>query len=188
MTVLHLVALGGTRVGPAVAAAGSVLLARRAGGAFAEVAEASLRGFVRELALGGVAATRSDVEIVVPRVGLTAIGKDLRPLPDGLLDLDIVRVCRLPLGQATHEALRRRLASVRAPDAAARRRCSALLRGEETVLAWRRQAWGRRSALRSRAARAALRPVVFDRDVATETALTGRTSSLADSLDRWLFG
>lgn len=187
MTILRLARRADVPVGPAFAGIDAVLLARRDGAAFVRVASPAVGPFVRALAFCGIAATPCDVDLGPPAGLFTAIGIDLRPIPADLVGLDVVRVRRLPLGEATREALRRRLGALRGPDAKARTRCRALLRGEQVVLAWRRQAWATRASLRSRQARASLRPVVFEREAATESDLTGRISSLDDALGRWLF-
>ncbi len=186
MTILRLVRRNGATIGPALAGVDAVLLARRGGAAYAEIPAASTETFVRSLALCGVEALACDADLRAPPGLFTAIGTDLRPVPTDLVDLDVVRVRRLPLGDATREALRRRLAWLRPPDARARARCRALLRGEHVVLAWGRQAWATRGSLRTRLARASLRPVVFDRE-ASSSDLPGRVSSRDDALGRWLF-
>jgi hypothetical protein len=73
------------------------------------------------------------------------------------------------------------------PREAAREHARGLLRGDDALLAWGRQAWAARDALRTRVARRSLRPVIFDRSAIERTDLDGRTLASAGALTRWLF-
>lgn len=187
MTVLRLVPVSGTAIGPALAAVDAAVLARRDGAAYAEVPVSLVPRLSRALAFAGIAAVSCEADLAAPPGLLLALGTDLAAVPGGLIALDLVRVRRIALGQATREMLRRRLAGLRPASAAARIRCRALLRGDDVALAWSRRAWGSRAALRSSSARASLRPVVFDPDAARRDDLPGRTSSRDEGLARWLF-
>lgn len=187
MSVLRLAPAGGMSIGAALASVGSAALARRDGGAYVEVPVAVVSRLVRALAYGGIAAEPCDADLTAPPGLIAAIGSDLAPLPAGLVAIDVVRVRRVPLGPATREVLRRRFAGLLPAAASARVRCRALLRGESVMLAWGRQAWASRAALRSPGVRRSLRPVVFDREATRRTDLAGRTSSRDEELARWLF-
>lgn len=187
MTVLRLVPIGGTRIGPALATVDGVVLARQGGAAYAEVPVALVPGMTRALAFAGIAAQPCDADLAPPAGLYLARGTDLSPLPPGVVDLDLVRLERIPLGRATREVLRRRLAGLLPAGAAARDRCRVLLRGENVLFGWTRHAWAPRAGLRSIDARRSLRPVVFDRDARVRGDLVGRTSSLDDEIGRWLF-
>lgn len=188
MSVLRLAPLGGTTVGPALAAVGSAALARRGGTAYVEVPVADVPRLVRALAYGGIAAEHCDADLAAPVGLIAAVGLDLDPLPAELVAFDSVRVRRLPLGAAVREILRRRYAGLLPASVSARGRCRALLRGESAMLAWERRAWASRSALRAAPASRSLRPVVFDRAALERTDLAGRTSSADADLAHWLFG
>lgn len=187
MTVLRLDPLPGASVDRAIAAVECLTLVRRSDGAFVDIEAAEVGRLVRTLAFAGVAAAPSEVELTVPRALLPALGRDLAPLASGLLACDIVRVRRLTLGEATRELLRRPLGGMGRPREAARERARGLLRGDDALLAWGRQAWAARDALRTRVARRSLRPVIFDRSAIERTDLDGRTLASAGALTRWLF-
>lgn len=188
MTVLRLEPVHGAGVDAAVSAVDAVVLARRPDGRFADVALADVARFTRALAFAGISASPCTADLVAPTGAIASIGRDLGPLPDALLAADVVRVRRLPLGEATAELLRRRTLGLRPAPPGARDRCRSLLRGEDVVLAWSRRAWGTRRALRARAARSRLRPVVFDHEAAGHPELTGRAFARDGALGRWLFG
>lgn len=187
MTVLRLIPSGGRGIASALAVMDPVVLARRDGAAYAGLPVALVPCFARALAFAGIAAELCDADLAPPTGLLVARGVDLAPLPHGLVELDLVRVRRIPLGPATREILRRRFAGLLPPGRSARLRCRALLRGENALFAWDRHAWATRAALRSGRARASLRPVVFDREGSARTELDRRTSSRDDDLARWLF-
>jgi hypothetical protein len=179
--------VGGTHLGPALATVERVVLARRSGEAFAELAPQEVIGFVRALALAGVAAEPSDADLARPSGTLVARGLDLRPVRAGAVDLDVVRVELVPLGRTTREMLRRRAWGVLPPAPADRQRCREFLRRENVLFAWSRRAWASRDALRAPSVRSVLRPVVFARDSAERWDLNGRTTARDEDLSRWLF-
>lgn len=188
MTVLRLVpASVTTAIGPALATVESALLARRDGAAYVEVPVAVVPRLARALAFAGIRAEPCDADLTAPSGLIPAVGMDLSPVPAGLVALDVVRIRRIPLGCATREILRRRFAGLLPAAAEARVRCRALLRGDDVTLAWGRQAWASRAALRSASARRTLRPVVFDRDAIGRAELDGRASSRDEAIARWLF-
>lgn len=187
MTVLRLEPLQGSGIDAAIAAVEAATLTRRADGSYVEVPIADVPAIVRALAFAGVHASPCDADLAVPTALLPAVGHDLTPVSGPLIAVDVLRVRRVSLGQATREVLRRRFAWLRSPSAAARKRCRALLRGDDAVLAWDRRAWATRSALRDRRARMTLRPVVFDRSVLDGGELLGRTFASEGALARWMF-
>ncbi len=187
MTVLRLTPIGATRLGAALATVDGATLARRDGGAYAEVPVALVRRLARALAFAGIAVEPCDADIAPPAGALLARGLDLHPLRRDLVALDLVRVRRVPLGRATREILHRRLGGLLPAAAPARLRCHALLRMDEVFLEWDRCAWASRAALRSSAARRSLRPVVFGGALADANGIRGRTTSRDPDLERWLF-
>jgi hypothetical protein len=188
VTVLRLDPLSGGLVDRALAAVDTVTLVRRPDGAYADVADAYAAPLVRALALGGVRAEVCAADMTIPRALLPALGRDLGPLPRGVIAWDRVRVRPLALGDATRELLRQprsRWSAIRIdPTEGAR----ALLRSEDAMVAWARHAWATRDALRTRAVRASLRPVIFDRTATLRADLPGRTLASAGAITRWLFG
>ena len=187
MTVLHLVPLHGALIEPALARCDAAILARRPDGAFADIAETEVPGFIRRCAFAGVAAQPAAAAIVPPDRCHPAVGRDLAPLRVVGLDLDTVRVRRLSLGEATRAILARRWSFVRPPTRVARDRCRRLLRGEDVAFAWTRSAWATRSALHGPEVRSSLRPVVFDRSALGDGS-PGRIVFARDGLlGRWLF-
>lgn len=187
MTVLRLLPSGGSRIGPALAAVTDAVLARHGDGAYADVPLATVAHLTRALAYAGIEVEPCDAELVPAPGLLVARGVDLSPLPSGLVTLDLVRIERMHLGLATREVLRRRCVGLFPPDAAARARCRALLRGEVVLFAWARHAWATRAALRRAPARLALRPIVFDRGALARCELSGRITSHDEAIGRWLF-
>jgi len=167
----------------ALARIGQLTLARTPDGSFAEVADDERA--MRLLAFAGVRTTVATMALT-PRPGTRgALGRDLTPLPLGALGLDLVHVRALPLGAETMRLLRGRAWG--RPSAARRALCRALLHGDDVALGWRRRAWSSPEVLRSREARAALRPVIFDATALgspPEHRLLTRDRALA----RWLFG
>jgi len=184
VTLFRLLPIAPGGVDHALAVAPTVTLTRQGGVLYADVVEGDAAGLIRALAFAGVAATVCAADPVGPRA-VPAIGRDLAPLPAGLVDVDSVRVRRLALGEATREILRRRWAALRGPSSAARERCRAVLRGEDAVFAWERRAWGPRERLRDPRTRASLRPIVFDRE-ALVRASEGRTYASEGAIGRWL--
>ena len=114
----------------------------------------------RMLALGGVRATpQPGASVPAPPSLVRAVGTGLGPSRLDGDDLDIVEVAVVALRDATARSLHR--PSRCWPLGARRRaRCRALLRGSEAALEVRRTAWCSRATLR--AARASLRPTLFD--------------------------
>ena len=184
MTLLQLARPASDNADDALAAAGDATLIRRADGAYVDVASEDVDALIRALAYAGVHATRCEADLAVPPTLLPAVGRDLAPLA-GSTAHDVVHVRRLTLGLATRELLRRTFA--RGPGEAARDRARALLRHDESVIAWSRRAWLTREALRSGAVRRSLRPVVFDRAALDRVELEGRTLATAGRITRWLF-
>lgn len=188
MTILRLDPVAGQDVDRAAALAAEIVFHRRREGCFAEVASDYLAVVVRALALAGVEAREARIDLTPPRDHIPAIGADLLPSPDGLLVSDVVRVRRLPLGPATAEVLRRRCAFFFPPSAAAQARCRRLLRGEDALLGWQRQAWVERGRIRAVRSRASMRPVVFDVGALDRRELRGRALVSDGALAKWAFG
>ena len=185
MIALRLEGMAGTRLAPALSRLGHVTFARSRGSSYAQVSAAQAREAIRAFALVGIACGPCD-EDLAPRPGiLRARGLDLSPLPSGTVDLDIVRIDRLPLGAATREVLRPRLCGLLPPSAASRARCRALLRGDDVIFGWSRESWASRAVLRARPIRRVLRPVVFD--PSPQSAQSGRITSTDEHLAAWLF-
>jgi hypothetical protein len=186
VTVLRLTPVAGTAVGPALATIERAVLVRRAGGAYAQVPTNAVEPFTRALAFAGIAAERGEIDLAPTAGSLPARALSLSPLAPGCVELDVVRLERVPLGRATREVLRKRLWGALPARSQDRARCRSLLRHETTVFAWARRAWASRDALRSRPARGVLRPIVFGRD-ADRWDLDRRTTDGSDELARWLF-
>jgi hypothetical protein len=187
MTLLRLEAVRGTALEAALALVAQAKLARTPDGRFAEIAPGEVDAFVRALAFAGIAAAPTSGELAPPSAAHAAVGRDLAPLPGFALELDLVSVRRLSLGEATRESLARRWPSLRSPSRAQRERCRSLLRGDDVAFAWTRRAWGSRSSLRARTARASLRPVIFDVAALASVADERRTFARDALLGRWLF-
>jgi len=184
VTVLRLEPVGGTAIDGALSVVDAATLARRAGGAYMEVAVADAPRLVRRLAFAGIAATPCDADLIAPDGLIPALGVDLAPLSE-TMGLDLVWIRRLGLGEATMEILRPRFGGLLGPSDAARMRCRSVLHGTDVMLAWRRLAWATRSALRH--ARTSLRPVVFDREAMRRSDLDGRAFASEGAISRWLF-
>ena len=187
MTVLRLDPLPGARIDRAIATVETAALVRRADGAYLDVSAPDVAPVVRALAFAGIDAAVSEVDLALPRGLLPAVGRDLAPLMRGLVACDVVRVRRLTLAQATRELLGRPFAGLRRPREAARKSARGLLRDDDALLAWARRAWATRDALRTRAVRRSLRPVIFDRSAVDRADLDGRTLASAGALTHWLF-
>jgi len=187
VSTLRLVGRRGLDLDAPVASVGTATLIRRADGLYVEVAPGDVRDLVRAFAFAGIDA----VDAVTPPVAadiaghVAAVGTRLEPLPPATFVLDVVRVRRLAVGEATREVLRRRLAWLRPPSDEARRMCRRLLWREDAFLAWDRRAWIARAAIRDRAVRACLRPVVFDRRAADRMRERGRSFVTDRALARW---
>ncbi len=186
MTVLRLEAVDGSAIDGALAAVGEITLARRPDGAFADVRGQDAGPLIRALAFAGIAAVPSIVDLSPPSGTHAAVGRDLAPLPDLGVALDLLELRRVPLGEATRASLARRLPRLRRPSRAQQERCEALLRERDVALAWRRRAWASRATLRTGVARVSLRPVVFDRD-ALARADERTVLASAGLIARWLF-
>lgn len=184
MTVLRCERLASGDVDAAIASLGAVTLARTPLGAFVEVDDHLVDRARRVLAFAGVRAVVS-VETLAPRPGTrAAIGRDLTPLPLASLALDLVHVRSLPLGPETARLMRAR--PLRRQSAARRALVRDLLCGVDAAVGWRRRAWTTRDVLRSKEARRALRPVVFD--VAAIGAPPERRALAREgALVHWLF-
>lgn len=184
--ILRLAPAYGDRLDPAVASAGEILLVRRTDGCFAQLADESSPTFVRDLARAGIDA------VEVPDLGpapaaIPATAGDLLPAPLGLVASDSLRIRRVHLGAATATVLRRRFALFRAPSADAQQKCRRLLRGEDLMFSWQRQAFIERGAIRALRRASSLRPVIFDR--AAFGSRSGRLAFASDGrLARWAFG
>lgn len=187
MTILDIERVAGARLALALAAVPAVVLARRAGRAYADVPVALVAPLVRSLAFAGIRAEACAADLFPPPDSFVARADTLTPLEAGDVDLDVVRVERVPLGSATREVLRRRVAGLLPPTASDRARCRDLLRGADALFAWSRLAWGSRSALRSQRSRRILRPIVFDRAAIARLELRGRATARGDEIGRWLF-
>jgi len=186
MTVLRLEPVAGRGIDLALAAVDAATLVRTQQACLVEVEHDQMERLVRALAFRGIRAEPA-AEAPPPR-SHPAIGLDLAPLPAGLLDVDVVRIRRLALGDATREIMRRRLAALRPPSPAAQRICRAVLRGEDALFAWERRAWAARPALRDARAWRSLRPVVFDRAALERATFAGRARASDGALASWLFG
>ena len=185
MAVLRCERLAPGDVDRAIVSLGSVTLARTPAGAFAEVEDGLAERARRVLAFAGVRASASD-ETLAPRPGTrAAIGRDLTPLFQGALALDLLHVRALPLGPETGALLRTR--PLRRPGPGKRALVRDLLRGAAIPFGWRRRAWTTREILRSPLARRVLRPVVFD-IAAIGAPPEHRALARDGALGRWLFG
>ena len=162
----------------------SATLIRRTDGAFLEIADADAARVVRVLAFAGTRAIACEADLGAPAGSIPAVGVDLAPLAEGG-EVDIVRIRRLGLGEATSEMLRPRFGGLLGPSDAARMRCRSVLHGADALLAWSRLAWGSRRALQR--GRTSLRPVVFDREATRRSDLRGRTYASEGAFSRWLF-
>jgi hypothetical protein len=187
VTILRIDAVGGRALDRAIAVVDSATLTRRADGCFIEAPAADLLGLTRALAFAGIAATVWERQVGDPAGLLPAIGSDLEPLPSGLVEVDVVRVRRVALGEATTELLRRRFARIRPPSSRAADRCRRLLRGEDVLLGWERRAWLRRGSIAQARAVRSIRPVVFDRGALDRDEVAGRMLMTDGALARWAF-
>lgn len=186
--ILRLVPAHGDRLDPAVGSVGELVIVRRADGCYAQVADGEAARFVRELAYAGIEADPSHTELLRASGAIPATANDLRPAPVGLVASDSVRIRRIDLGAATADVLRRRFASIRAPSAEAQRRCRRLLRAEDLMFCWQRQALIGRGAVRSVRRTSSIRPVIFDRPATGWTGREHRAFASDGLLARWAFG
>lgn len=184
MTVLRCERLATGTVDAAIASLGSVTLARTPLGAFIEVDDDRADLARRVLAFAGVRAAVS-LETLGPRPAMrVAIGRDLTPLPQPSLALDLVHVRSLPVGPETARLLRTRL--LHRPSAARRALVRELLHGADAAMGWRRRAWATREVLRLKEVRRVLRPVVFD-IAAIGAPPERRVLAGEGAIARWLF-
>lgn len=146
MTALRLEPRYGRALDLALAAVEHLSLARCVDGTFAEAPSPADR-LERALAFAGIDATPAVVSGIAPSaVRVRCAG--LAAVPRRLVLMDVVRIQRVPLGIATAHVMRRRFSRLRPPSADAVRRCTRLLRGENALLSWTREAWIRREDLR----------------------------------------
>jgi len=156
---------------------------RQRGAVWLRVEDAAAARVRRRLALSGVRATpHPDGVPPTPPERVRAVGISLVPARLDADDLDLVEVTVVTLGDATARVLRR---PTRYWPIGARRRarCRGLLRASEAVLELRRTAWCSRATLR--AARGALRPVLFDVGAASPPI---RAYATEGRLTRWIEG
>lgn len=185
--ILRLIPVGGRLLDDAVASVRELRLVRRADGCYAEVADEDAEGFMRDLAYAGIQADPIHTELGPGAAAIPATAGDLRPAPVDLVVLDGVRIQRIHVGTATAEVLRRRLALIRPPSAAAQKRCRLLLRGDDLLFRWQRQAFVERGAVRELRRRSSLRPVIFDRPPDRWTGREPRAFASDGLLARWAF-
>ena len=186
--ILRLVPVHGDRFDPAVRSVGELLIVRRADGCYAQVADEEVAGFIRDLAYAGIGADVTETDLSPGSAAIPATAGDLRPAPVGLVVSDSVRIRKVDLSSATAEMLRRRFAFIRAPSAEAQRKCRRLLRDEDLMFSWQRQAFIERGAVRSVRKTSSLRPVIFDRAATRWTGRERRAFASDGLLARWAFG
>ena len=187
MSTLRLTSVSGVAVGTALASVEVATLVRRGADVYLQVPTEATIAAMRDLAFAGIAADPTDADLTPAAHLDVGIGLDLMPLAADLSALDILRLERVPLGAATAEIIRRRIAGALPPDRAARDHCRALLRGECVLFRWGRRVWATRAAIRARSARSSIRPVVFDRAAIDRWTLQGRICTRDDALPRWVF-
>lgn len=164
---------------------GSLILARRGGEVWVEVADGELGALCRQLAFSGVATAPADSFPAADPMLVPAVGRTLAPLPAGSAGVDIVWLSAVPLRIVSRELLGPRLRW--RPDGTRRERCRALLRGEDECFAWRRRCWLGAVALRDPRVRAVARPIVFDREALASTSPAGQVYLSAGAVGRWAF-
>jgi hypothetical protein len=186
--ILRLIPAHGDSLDRAVASAGELLIVRRADGCFAQLADEQAATFIRDLALAGIEADAVQCDLGPGPAAIPATAGDLRPAPVDLVASDGVRVRRVHLGASTAEVLRRRFAPIRAPSIEARRACRRLLRDEDVMFSWQRQAFIERRAVRSVRRTSSLRPVIFDRAALGWPGRERRAFASDGLLAKWAFG
>lgn len=186
--ILRLVPRHGDRLDPAVRSVGELLMVRRAERCYAQVGDEDVAKFVRDLAFAGIEADSVQVDLSAGPAAIRAIAGDLRPAPLGAVISDSVRIRRVDLGPAAAEVLRRRFAFIRAPSADAQRKCRRLLRHEDLMFSWQRQAFIERGAVRLVRRTSSLRQVMFDRAAIGWTGRERRAFASDGLLARWAFG
>lgn len=185
--ILRLVPAHGDRLDPAVRSVRELVIVRRADGCYVQVADEDVAKLVRGLAYVGIEAEATQADLGPGPTAIPATAGDLRPVAVDLVISDSVRIRRVHLGAATAEVLRRRFAFIRAPSAEAQTKCRRLLRDEDLMFSWRRQAFIHRGAVRPVRRTSSLRPVIFDR--AAGMAGKERLAFASDGLlARWAFG
>lgn len=186
--ILRLVAAHGDGLDRAIRSVEELLMVRRSDGCFAQLPEAEASGFIRDLAYAGIEADAVQADLGPGSAGILATANDLRPAPVGPVLSDRVRIRRVDLGSATAGVLRRRLALFRAPSADAQSRCRRLLRDEDLMFSWQRQAFIQRGLVRSVRRTSSLRPVIFDRAAGGWMGRDRRSFASDGLLARWAFG
>jgi len=186
--ILRLIPVHGDSLDRAVASVGEVLIVRRADGCFAQLADEQAATFIRDLALAGVEADAVQCDLGPGQAAIPATASDLRPAPVELVASDGVRVRRVHLGDATADVLRRHFALIRAPSTQAQRTCRRLLRDEDVMFSWQRQAFIERQAVRSVRRTSSLRPVIFGPAPGGRTGRERRAFASDGLLARWAFG
>jgi hypothetical protein len=186
--ILRLTPAHGDSLDRAIGSIDELVIVRRADGCFAQLADEQVAAFVCDLAYAGIAAIAVECDLASRPAGIPATAPDLHPAPVELVISDSVRVRRLSLGAATAEVLRRRFALFRAPSADAQKTCRRLLRNEDVMFTWRRQAFIERNAVRATRKRSSLRPVIFDRGALGRAGGDRRALASDAALARWAFG
>jgi hypothetical protein len=186
--ILRLVPAHGDRLDPAVRSVDELLIVRRTDGCFVLVPEEQASRFVRDLAYAGIEADTVQTDLAPAPGTIPATAGDLRPARVGSVVSDSVRIRKVDLGSATADILRRRFAFVRAPSAEAQRKCRRLLRDEDLMFGWQRQAFIERGAVRSVRRTSSIRPVIFDRPTDRWPGRERRAFASDGLLARWAFG
>jgi hypothetical protein len=137
-----------------------------------------------QLALTGIRVTRcSSVPGPAPAMR-PAIAFTLVPLAHTFQAIDVVEIRQISLSEASATLTHRRVPWLR--GSRERDACRRLLRGQDSILGWRRIVWCSVSALRAARTRARLRPVVFD--VAGVERRPLRWTYTSDgAIERWAF-
>ena len=158
-------------------------LVRTDAGLVLECAALDAERAVALLARAGARGTLARSTAAVAGDLVPAIMSDLGPvMMPGTVDSVTVRT--VGVGEATARLMRgsRGILRRRRDDGGVR----AILRAEDSVIAWRRVFWARPSLFRSRRLRGA-RPVVFDRE-ALERAIERYTLTRTGEVGRWVRG
>jgi len=183
--VLRLEVVGARRFDAQLATIGESRLIRTPQGSYLEVDVTSVVAAVRSSALAGVRAIACDRDFTPGVDTMPALASGLEPLDPALVAIDVVEARPVPLAEASAALLSPR-DLWRTASRDDRDRCRRLLRDEDDVLAWRRIVWCPTRAVRAVAARARLRPVVFDRD-GLDRAPFRWTHASDGAIARWLF-
>lgn len=139
----------------------------------------------RELAFAGLGTVDDEPAGHEPDLA-QAIGVALTPSAE--LSLDVLTLRPLGLAASTRRALGQRLPRL-VPRIREQRHenCRRLLRGAEVEARWERRAWLPAALLRRRDARAALRPIVFDRAALSTSRPGGIVRASDGAITRWAF-